>query len=157
MDMYPQCFALCVGDDVENKNHSRHRYGALEKPRRIMSYVRNNFLETDAIFLEFEDDLDNLAGRSSSLGDNAGSSSQPPATPTPKRRAQSGLLKLEHHVATNMRISITIALGAEKPIFPHAVHFSQAIGACVQQTFSIRCLKWTDDGREYIEVVKGDL
>uniref|UniRef100_A0A9I9EHF8 CACTA en-spm transposon protein n=1 Tax=Cucumis melo TaxID=3656 RepID=A0A9I9EHF8_CUCME len=39
---------------------------------------------------------------------------------------------------------MTIAPGAEKPISPHAVRFSQAIG-------------WTDVGREYIEVVKGDL
>ncbi|KAA0031739.1 uncharacterized protein E5676_scaffold128G00030 [Cucumis melo var. makuwa] len=35
------------------------------------SYPRNNFLEMDATFFEFEDDLDNLAGRSSSVGDNS--------------------------------------------------------------------------------------
>ena len=40
----------------------------------IMSYTHNNFLKTDATFLEFEDDLDNLAGGSSSVGDNAGES-----------------------------------------------------------------------------------
>uniref|UniRef100_A0A9I9EEW7 Gamma-aminobutyrate transaminase POP2 n=1 Tax=Cucumis melo TaxID=3656 RepID=A0A9I9EEW7_CUCME len=56
----------------------------------IMSHARNNFLETDTMFFKFEDDLDNLAGRSSS---------QPPATPTPRGRAQSRLLKLELHVA----------------------------------------------------------
>uniref|UniRef100_A0A9I9EGQ3 Cytochrome P450 CYP82D47-like n=1 Tax=Cucumis melo TaxID=3656 RepID=A0A9I9EGQ3_CUCME len=53
------------------------------------SYPRNNFIETDAMFLEFEDDLDNIAGGSSFVGDNTGSFSQQPATPTPKRRAQS--------------------------------------------------------------------
>uniref|UniRef100_A0A9I9E5A0 CACTA en-spm transposon protein n=1 Tax=Cucumis melo TaxID=3656 RepID=A0A9I9E5A0_CUCME len=96
----------------------------------IMSYQRNNFLEMDTMFLEFEDDLDNLAERSSSVGDNVVSSSQPPGTPTPRR--------------LNGRISMRIATGAEKPISPHAVRFSQAIG-------------WVDVGREYIKVVKGDL
>uniref|UniRef100_A0A9I9ECN4 CACTA en-spm transposon protein n=1 Tax=Cucumis melo TaxID=3656 RepID=A0A9I9ECN4_CUCME len=66
------------------------------------SYPRNNFMETNAILLELEDDLDNMAGGSSSVGDNTGeSSSQQPATPTPRRRAQSRLLELEHHVAIN--------------------------------------------------------
>uniref|UniRef100_A0A9I9EEW5 CACTA en-spm transposon protein n=1 Tax=Cucumis melo TaxID=3656 RepID=A0A9I9EEW5_CUCME len=60
------------------------------------------------------------------------------------------LVKLE-------RISMTIAPGAEKPISRHAVRFSQAIGVCVRKTFPVRCLKWADVGREYIEVVKGDL
>ncbi|KAA0067107.1 CACTA en-spm transposon protein [Cucumis melo var. makuwa] len=96
----------------------------------IMSYRRNNFLETDDMFLEFEDDLDNIAGGSSSVGDNARSSSQPPATLTPKRRAQSQLLKLECHVTVNGRISMTIAPEAIKPIFPHVVRFRQAIGVC---------------------------
>uniref|UniRef100_A0A9I9ELP9 CACTA en-spm transposon protein n=1 Tax=Cucumis melo TaxID=3656 RepID=A0A9I9ELP9_CUCME len=40
---------------------------------------------------------------------------------------------------------------------PHAVRFSQAIGVCVRKTFPVHCLKWADVGREYIEVVKGDL
>ncbi|KAA0048642.1 CACTA en-spm transposon protein [Cucumis melo var. makuwa] len=75
----------------------------------------------NAMFLEFEDDLDNIAGGSSSVGDNTGSSSQQPATPTPRRRAH------------------------------------QTIGMCVRKTFSVRYLKWADVGREYIEVVKGDL
>ncbi|KAA0055175.1 CACTA en-spm transposon protein [Cucumis melo var. makuwa] len=76
------------------------------------------------MFLEFEDDLDNIVGGSSSVGDNTGSSSQQPATPTPRRRAQSTL---------------------------------GAIGMCMRKTFPVRCLKWVDVGREYIEVVKGDL
>ncbi|KAL4027974.1 hypothetical protein IC575_011164 [Cucumis melo] len=122
----------------------------------IMSYRRSNFMETDDMFLQFEEDLDNIAGGSSSVGDNTGSSSQQ-TTPTPRRRAQSRLLELERHVAINGRISMTIAPGAEKPISPHAVRFSQAIGVCVRKTFPVRCLKWADVGREYIEVVKGDL
>ncbi|KAA0065518.1 CACTA en-spm transposon protein [Cucumis melo var. makuwa] len=109
----------------------------------IMSYRRSNFMETDDMFLQFEEDLDNIAGGSSSVGDNTGSSSQQ-TTPTPRRRAQSRLLELKRHVAINGRILMTIAPGAEKPISPHAVRFSQAIG-------------WADVGREYIEVVKGDL
>ncbi|XP_050940280.1 uncharacterized protein LOC127149120 isoform X2 [Cucumis melo] len=122
-----------------------------------MSYRPSNFMETDDMFLQFEDDLDNnIAGGSSSVGDNTESSSQQ-TTPTPRRRAQSRLLELERHVAINGRIPMTIAPGAEKPISPHAVRFSQAIGVCVRKTFPVRCLKWTDVGREYIEVVKGDL
>ncbi|KAA0032206.1 CACTA en-spm transposon protein [Cucumis melo var. makuwa] len=31
------------------------------------------------------------------------------------------------------------------------------IGVCVSKTFPVRCLKWADVGREYIEVIKGDL
>ncbi|KAL0540108.1 hypothetical protein IC582_024337 [Cucumis melo] len=95
------------------------------------SYRRNNVMETDAMFLEFEDDLDNIAGRSSSMGKNTRSSSQRPATPTLRRRVQSRLLELECHVAINGRIPMTIAPGVEKPIFPHAIHFGQAIGVCV--------------------------
>uniref|UniRef100_A0A9I9EHJ9 CACTA en-spm transposon protein n=1 Tax=Cucumis melo TaxID=3656 RepID=A0A9I9EHJ9_CUCME len=83
-----------------------------------MSYRRSNFMETDDMFLQFEDDLDNnIAGGSSSVGDNTGSSSQQ-TTPTPRRRAQSRLLELERHVAINGRIPMTIAPGAEKPIYP---------------------------------------
>ncbi|KAA0033296.1 CACTA en-spm transposon protein [Cucumis melo var. makuwa] len=114
-------------------------------------------METDDMFLQFEEDLDNIAGGSSSVGDNTAGSSSQQTTPTPRRRAQSRLLELECHVAINGRISMTIAPGAEKPISPHAVRFSQAIGVCVRKTFSVRCLKWADVGREYIEVVKGDL
>uniref|UniRef100_A0A9I9ECQ0 CACTA en-spm transposon protein n=1 Tax=Cucumis melo TaxID=3656 RepID=A0A9I9ECQ0_CUCME len=96
-----------------------------------MSYPRNNFMEMDDMFLEFEDNLDNIAGGLSSVGDNTGSSSQQHATPTPRRRVQFRFLELERHVA--------------------------AIGVCVRRTFPVRCLKWADVGREYIEVVKGDL
>ncbi|KAA0033868.1 CACTA en-spm transposon protein [Cucumis melo var. makuwa] len=46
---------------------------------------------------------------------------------------------------------------AEKPIFSHSVRFIQTIGVCVRKTFFVRCLKWIDVSREYIEVVKGDL
>uniref|UniRef100_A0A9I9EES0 CACTA en-spm transposon protein n=1 Tax=Cucumis melo TaxID=3656 RepID=A0A9I9EES0_CUCME len=113
--------------------------------RAIISYRRSNFMETDDMFLQFEDNLDNnITEGSSSVVDNTESSSQQ-ATPTPRRRAQSQLLELERHVAINGRIPMTIAPGAEKPISPHAVRFSQAIGV------------GADVGREYIEVVKGDL
>ncbi|KAL0544198.1 hypothetical protein IC582_019311 [Cucumis melo] len=144
----------------------------------IMSYRRSNFMETDDMFLQFEDNLDNIAGGSSSVGDNTGESKnflhfnlqifhvlfsnficyyRFIEHLTPRRRAQSRLLELERHVAINGRIPMTIVPGAEKPISPHTVHFSQAIGVCVRKTFSVRCLKWADVGREYIEVVKGDL
>ncbi|TYK20284.1 CACTA en-spm transposon protein [Cucumis melo var. makuwa] len=45
--------------------------------------------------------------------------SQPSATPTPRKRAQSLLLELECYVAVNGQISMTITLGVEKPISPH--------------------------------------
>ncbi|KAA0047514.1 CACTA en-spm transposon protein [Cucumis melo var. makuwa] len=83
----------------------------------IMSYRRNNFLETDAMFLEFEDDLDNLAE-----GIVRRLSSQPPATLTLRRRVQSR--ELEHHIAVNGRILMTIAFRAEKPISLQAVRFN---------------------------------
>ncbi|KAA0032048.1 CACTA en-spm transposon protein [Cucumis melo var. makuwa] len=53
------------------------------------------------------------------VGDNAGSSSQQPATPISRRRVQSRLLELKRHVAINGRISMMVAPEAEKPIFPH--------------------------------------
>ncbi|KAA0062760.1 CACTA en-spm transposon protein [Cucumis melo var. makuwa] len=84
----------------------------------------------DAMFLEFEDNLDNIAGGSFSVGNNAGSSSQQPATPTPMRRAQSRLLELERHLGDRV---------------------------CMRKTFPVRCLKKADVGREYIEIVKGDI
>ncbi|KAA0062316.1 CACTA en-spm transposon protein [Cucumis melo var. makuwa] len=114
-------------------------------------------METNDMFLQFEDDLDNnIARGSSSVGDNMESSSQQ-ATPTPGRRAQSRLLEFERHVVINGCIPMTIAPGAEKSISPHVVRFSQAIDVCVRKTFPLRCLKWADVGREYIEVVKSDL
>ncbi|KAA0032152.1 CACTA en-spm transposon protein [Cucumis melo var. makuwa] len=166
--MYPRRFALCVGDGVRHKDHSRCSSGASRKNRKnergkkkgrdeppcvlspslvVVALVAIRpcrrlppCIKTDAMFLEFEDDLHNLAEGSSSVGDNAVS-----------------LLELERHVAVNGRISMTIAPGTEKPISSHVVRFSQAIGVCVRKTFPICCLKWVDDGREYIEVVKGDL
>ncbi|KAA0035028.1 CACTA en-spm transposon protein [Cucumis melo var. makuwa] len=64
---------------------------------------------------------------------------------------------LERHVAINGHFSVKIAPGADKPIFLHIVRFSQTIGVCVLKIFPVRYLKWTDVGREYIEVVKSDL
>ncbi|KAA0033072.1 gamma-aminobutyrate transaminase POP2 [Cucumis melo var. makuwa] len=55
--------------------------------KSTMSFSRINFLKTDVMFLEFADDLDNLVGGSSSVGDNSGSSFQPSTTPTLRRRA----------------------------------------------------------------------
>ncbi|TYK11634.1 CACTA en-spm transposon protein [Cucumis melo var. makuwa] len=112
-------------------------------------------METDDMSLQFEDDLDNIAGGSSSVGDNTGESKN--FLHFNLEIFHSRLLELERHVAINGRIPMTIAPGVEKPISPHAVRFSQAIGVCVRKTFLVCCLKWADVGREYIEVVKGDL
>uniref|UniRef100_A0A9I9E5Y1 CACTA en-spm transposon protein n=1 Tax=Cucumis melo TaxID=3656 RepID=A0A9I9E5Y1_CUCME len=110
----------------------------------------------DAMFLEFAKYLDSFMGGSSLVGDNSGTS-QPSVTLTPRRRAQSRPLELEHYVVANGQILMTTTLGTVKPIFPHVVCFSQTIDVCVRKTFSIRYLKWVYVGREYIEVVKGDL
>ncbi|KAA0051610.1 CACTA en-spm transposon protein [Cucumis melo var. makuwa] len=107
------------------------------------SYTRHKFLEADAMFLEFEGELDNFSRGSSSVGDNARLSSQQSGTPTPRRRAQSRLLELERHVAVHEHISMTIVPGAEKPISPQVIRFSQTIGVCVRKTFPVRCLKCT--------------
>ncbi|KAA0053771.1 CACTA en-spm transposon protein [Cucumis melo var. makuwa] len=100
-------------------------------------------METDDIFLQFEDDLDNIAGESSSVGDNTGSSSQQ-TIPTPRRCAQSRLLELERHVAINGHIPMTIAPGAEKPISPHVVISTLGVRAP-------HCNKWahSDDDRPW--------
>ncbi|TYK17802.1 CACTA en-spm transposon protein [Cucumis melo var. makuwa] len=87
-------------------------------------------MEMDDMFLQFEDDLDNIAGGSSSVGDNTAGSSSQQTTPTPRRRAQSRLLELERHVAINEHIPMTITPRAEKPISPYVVRFSQAICVC---------------------------
>ncbi|KAA0025329.1 CACTA en-spm transposon protein [Cucumis melo var. makuwa] len=89
----------------------------------MSSFPCTNFLETDAMLLEFADDLDNLAGRLSWVGDNL----------------------------TNGQIPMTIAPGAKKPISSHVVCFNQAISVCVRKTFPVRCLKWADVGKEYIK------
>ncbi|KAA0056437.1 CACTA en-spm transposon protein [Cucumis melo var. makuwa] len=52
---------------------------------RTMSLFPHGFDEMDVIVLEFAEDLDNLAGGSSSAGNNSGTS-QPSTTLTPRRR-----------------------------------------------------------------------
>uniref|UniRef100_A0A9I9EH05 Ubiquitin-like protease family profile domain-containing protein n=1 Tax=Cucumis melo TaxID=3656 RepID=A0A9I9EH05_CUCME len=42
---------------------------------------------------------------------------------TPRRHQRSRNLELERYALKHGKITITIALGAEKPIFPHAVEF----------------------------------
>ncbi|KAA0053338.1 CACTA en-spm transposon protein [Cucumis melo var. makuwa] len=64
----------------------------------------------------------------------------------PRRRVQSRLLELERYFHANGRILMSISPGMEKPI-----------GVCVKKTLSDRCLRWANVGREYIEVVKGNL
>ncbi|TYK07825.1 CACTA en-spm transposon protein [Cucumis melo var. makuwa] len=85
-----------------------------------MSSFPSNFDKMDVMFLKFAKDRDNPTEGSLSVGDNSVSTSQPFATPTPRRRSQSRLLELELYVAANGQISITITHGAKKPISPHA-------------------------------------
>ncbi|KAA0065796.1 CACTA en-spm transposon protein [Cucumis melo var. makuwa] len=66
----------------------------------IISLFLSGFDETNVIFLEFAEDLDNFTGGLSSVDDNS-STSQPSATSTPRGRAYSRLLKLERYVVAN--------------------------------------------------------
>ncbi|KAA0061313.1 gamma-aminobutyrate transaminase POP2 [Cucumis melo var. makuwa] len=72
----------------------------------MSSFPRTNFLETDAMFLKFADDLDNLLGGRRSF-------SQPSVTSTPRRRVQSRLLELERYFTANRWIPMMIAPGRE--------------------------------------------
>ncbi|KAA0043150.1 NBS-LRR type resistance protein [Cucumis melo var. makuwa] len=98
---------------------------AVNRRRPSPAVCHRTFLvEMDVMFLEYAYDLDNLTGELSSMADNLdesnnGSSSQPPTTPTPRRRVQSQLLELKCYIIANGRISMMIAPGAKKPIFPH--------------------------------------
>ncbi|TYK26515.1 CACTA en-spm transposon protein [Cucumis melo var. makuwa] len=103
---------------------------------RTMLSFSSSFDKTDAMFLEFTKDLNNPAGGSLLVGDHS---------------------NLELYIHANEWIPMSIAPGTEKPISSHVVFLSQAIEVCVQKTFSVHCLRWTNIGREYIEVVKGDL
>ncbi|KAA0046852.1 CACTA en-spm transposon protein [Cucumis melo var. makuwa] len=97
-----------------------------------MSSFLSDFHETEAMFLEFAEELDNPARGSSLVDDNSAGTSQLSTTPTPRK--------------------------PEKPIFLYVVRFSQVIGMYVQKKFPIHCPNWTANvGREYIKVVKGDL
>ncbi|KAA0061328.1 NBS-LRR type resistance protein [Cucumis melo var. makuwa] len=82
---------------------------------------------------------------------------RPSLPPSTAVYIKSRFLEFKRHITVNGRIPLTIAPGAEKPIFSHAVHFSQAISVWVQKTFLVCCLKWVDIGKEYIEIIKGDL
>ncbi|KAA0041912.1 CACTA en-spm transposon protein [Cucumis melo var. makuwa] len=122
-----------IDDRVEQLLHQSR---TSDKPRTMLSFP-SGFDETDAMFLEFVEDLNNHAGGSSLMGKNLGELNG-------MKRAQSRLLELKYYVHANGRISMLIVPDVEKPILPHAIRFSQAIGVCVRNTFSVRCLKWTD-------------
>ncbi|KAA0061297.1 CACTA en-spm transposon protein [Cucumis melo var. makuwa] len=121
----------------------------------IISSFPSCFNETNEMFLEFTEDLNNIAGESSSMGGNSVETTQPSSNP--RRRAQTQLLELEWYVRANGRIPMSIAPGTKKPISPQVVRFNQSIDVYVRKTFPVRYLRWVDVGREYIEVVKGDL
>ncbi|KAA0062950.1 CACTA en-spm transposon protein [Cucumis melo var. makuwa] len=68
-----------------------------------MSLFPRGFDKMDVIFLEFVEDL---------------GTSQPSASSTLRRRAQSRILELEHYVAVNGRILMTIAPLRREAYFP---------------------------------------
>ncbi|TYK13656.1 CACTA en-spm transposon protein [Cucumis melo var. makuwa] len=111
--------------------------------QRTMSSFPSGFKETDAMFLEFTEDLNNLERGSSSRGDNS-VIAQPSPTLTSRRHAQSQLLGLERYIQANGKILMLIALGTEKPILPHAVRFSQAITVCIRKKFLVRYLRFDE-------------
>ncbi|KAA0063007.1 CACTA en-spm transposon protein [Cucumis melo var. makuwa] len=91
-----------MGDPDAISDSPEMASGVMGDPDAIstMSSFSRGFHETDAIFLEFAEDLDNLAGGSSSVDDNSGTS-QPSATPTPKEKCASRLLDFERNVGAN--------------------------------------------------------
>ncbi|KAA0038292.1 (R)-mandelonitrile lyase 1-like [Cucumis melo var. makuwa] len=66
-------------------------------------------------------------------------------------------LELERYVTQNGKIPISIALGQDMPISPHAVCFNNTINMLTRDTFPICFLKWADVTPEYIELVKDSL
>ncbi|TYK19846.1 CACTA en-spm transposon protein [Cucumis melo var. makuwa] len=66
-------------------------------------------------------------------------------------------LELERYVTQNGKIPISIALGQDMPISPHAVCFNNTINMLTQDTFPICFLTWVDVTPEYIELVKDSL
>ncbi|KAA0044918.1 CACTA en-spm transposon protein [Cucumis melo var. makuwa] len=82
-------------DDVDE--HLSHASDDNELYIMSSSYPHNNFLETNAMFLEFADNLDNLTEGSSLMGENSASG----------------------------HIQMMIAPGAENSIFSYVVRFSQ--------------------------------
>ncbi|KAA0062599.1 CACTA en-spm transposon protein [Cucumis melo var. makuwa] len=120
-----------VDDHIEDDTLCRTDVDPTIVERPVLHHVIDDFIDdTDETFLEFENDLDNLAEGSFAVDDNSRSSSQPPTTPTPRKRAQPRLLELERYVTTNVHIMMMIALSVKKPFFSYVVRFSQAIGAC---------------------------
>ncbi|KAA0056491.1 CACTA en-spm transposon protein [Cucumis melo var. makuwa] len=100
------------------------------------------------MFLEFTKDLDNPMEGSSSVGDNSGGTSQPFGTPTPKRRVQLQLLKLEHYVAANGGFQCRSPL-AWRSLFSHRLiehqmfnTFKEFQGNCHSRAFQEQ--SWTN-------------
>ncbi|TYK16393.1 CACTA en-spm transposon protein [Cucumis melo var. makuwa] len=104
-----------IGVDIDE--YATNIFQALLNEARTMSLFPRGFDKTNVIFLEFVEDLGNLTEGSSSMGDNS-STSQPSASSTLRRRAQSRILELEHYVAVNGRILMTIAPLRREAYFP---------------------------------------
>ncbi|KAA0056293.1 CACTA en-spm transposon protein [Cucumis melo var. makuwa] len=118
-----------------------------------LSHAREQVMTNDS---NEQQELDNPIGGSSSMDDTSGESNN-------GIHFNLGLFELFSTLGVGAlrcshgRIPMMIASSVEKSIFPHVVRFSEAIGVCVQKTFSIHCLKWADVDREWIKVGKGDL
>ncbi|KAA0035656.1 CACTA en-spm transposon protein [Cucumis melo var. makuwa] len=97
---------MVIGESDASGSGVNNFYGIMSS-----SYPRNNFLKTNVMFFEFADDLDNLMGWSSSVGDNW----------------------------ANGSIPMMIAPSVEKPISPHVIRFSLAIGVS-ERHFSFAAL-----------------
>ncbi|KAA0050211.1 (R)-mandelonitrile lyase 1-like [Cucumis melo var. makuwa] len=93
--------------------------------------------ESHDLFLKFDDTFNNEG--SSSEGDTS-DGSQP--TYTSRRHQHSRNLELKRYVQKNGKIPIH-RLGADKPILPHPVRFSNTIGVLTRDTFPDCCLKTT--------------
>ncbi|TYK22188.1 CACTA en-spm transposon protein [Cucumis melo var. makuwa] len=105
-------------------------FGYLSVGGTISSFP-SKFDKTNVMFLKLLEDLNNSVAGSSSVGDNSDEFNEETTQPslTPRRYAQSRFLELEFYV----------------------------IDMCLRKIFPLCCLRWVDVGREYIEVVKGNV
>ncbi|KAA0048542.1 CACTA en-spm transposon protein [Cucumis melo var. makuwa] len=109
---------------------------------RTMSSFRRDFDETNAMFLEFAEDLDNLVGGLSSVGDNSTCIFQSSASPTPRRRAQSQLFELERYIAANGDPSLRLH---------KTISTNSSMTSCLQSTVQLQLQAKLDQANQRIE------
>ncbi|KAA0036731.1 CACTA en-spm transposon protein [Cucumis melo var. makuwa] len=140
-------FSHPVDEHIEDKSLIRIDVDPTIVERSIVCHVNNDFIDDvdEHVTDDFIDDVDEHLSLQNGISDNEPLGTfQPSVTLTPKRRAQSRLLKLKYYIAANRWILMMIAPGAENSIFPYVVCFSQSIGVCVRKIFLFFVLDFND-------------